>query len=49
MALIIFQEIQYKTEYILLVNEIWSTTLQAVTLYPNELHYTTHRYGCHYN
>lgn len=47
MALNIFHEIQYKTEYIMLDNEIWSTRLQAATLYPNELNYTTHRYGCH--
>jgi hypothetical protein len=47
MALIIFQGIEYQIEYILSDNEISSTTLQIVKMYPNELPCTTYRYGCH--
>jgi len=47
MAHKILQETQYQIKYILSDNEIWTTTLQTVTIYPNELACTTYRYGCH--
>jgi len=47
MALIILQGIQYQMEYTLSESEIWTTTLQTVKMYPNELPCTTYRFGCH--